>query len=308
MNTPRIRAVTAEPSERWRVEDLARRADLSVDTIRFYQKRRLLPAPERAGRLAWYGPEHLERLARIRELRGRGLTLALIGRIARRRPRRHRRAARGRGRPRRRGSAPRSSSRSPSSRNAPACRSRSSKPSRARTSSSRACTTAKRATPPPTSRSCNRDSRLLEQGLPLPDLLALAHEHHETTREIAETAVGLFDRYVRAPLARVRPARRREGGAARRSVPRAAPRGHRRSSRTTSGACLLEVAQEHLESVGEEIELAAVNVAAAEPARELADMSRASATAPASPTSPTSTTSRASSRRCSIGSRRATTR
>ena len=63
------------------MEDLARRADLSVDTIRFYQKRRLLPPPERSGRVAWYGPEHLERLARIRELRGRGLTLALIGRV-----------------------------------------------------------------------------------------------------------------------------------------------------------------------------------------------------------------------------------
>src|SRR3954463_3926412 len=73
--------MTAEPIERWRVEDLARRADLSVDTIRFYQKRRLLPAPEREGRVAWYGPEHVERLARIRELRGQGLTLALIGRM-----------------------------------------------------------------------------------------------------------------------------------------------------------------------------------------------------------------------------------
>ena len=30
---------------RWRVEELARRADVSVDTIRFYQKRRLLAAP-----------------------------------------------------------------------------------------------------------------------------------------------------------------------------------------------------------------------------------------------------------------------
>ena len=69
--------------ERWRVEDLARRGDVSVDTIRFYQKRRLLPPPVREGRVAWYGPEHLERLARIRELRGRGFTLALIGRSVR---------------------------------------------------------------------------------------------------------------------------------------------------------------------------------------------------------------------------------
>ncbi|MDQ1386424.1 MAG: hypothetical protein QOG65_3803, partial [Actinomycetota bacterium] len=72
---------TDQGPQQWRVEELARRADLSVDTIRFYQKRRLLPPPERSGRVAWYGPEHLDRLARVRELQGRGLTLALIGRI-----------------------------------------------------------------------------------------------------------------------------------------------------------------------------------------------------------------------------------
>ena len=67
--------------DRLRVEDLAQLADVSVDTIRFYQKRRLLPAPAREGRVAWYGPEHVERLARIRELQAHGLTLALIGRV-----------------------------------------------------------------------------------------------------------------------------------------------------------------------------------------------------------------------------------
>ena len=41
------------PMERWRVEDLAGRAEVSVDTIRFYQKRRLLapPAPRGPRRL-----------------------------------------------------------------------------------------------------------------------------------------------------------------------------------------------------------------------------------------------------------------
>ena len=39
------------------------------------------PPPAREGRVAWYGPEHLERLARIRELQAQGLTLALIGRV-----------------------------------------------------------------------------------------------------------------------------------------------------------------------------------------------------------------------------------
>ena len=59
--------------DRLRVEELAERADVSVDTIRFYQKRQLLPPPAREGRVAWYGPEHVERLARIRELRADGL-------------------------------------------------------------------------------------------------------------------------------------------------------------------------------------------------------------------------------------------
>ena len=61
-----------------RVEELAARADVSVDTIRFYQKRRLLPAPERRGRIAWYGPEHVDRLAQIRDLQQRGFSLAIV--------------------------------------------------------------------------------------------------------------------------------------------------------------------------------------------------------------------------------------
>ena len=69
------------PDQSLRVEDLARAADVSVDTIRFYQKRRLLPPPTRRGRIAWYGPEHAERLARIRDLQRRGFSLALIRRM-----------------------------------------------------------------------------------------------------------------------------------------------------------------------------------------------------------------------------------
>src|SRR5947209_1697120 len=71
----------AGSSPELRVEELAGRADVSVDTIRFYQKRRLLPPPERRGRVAWYGPEHVERLAQIKDLQQRGLSLAVIRRI-----------------------------------------------------------------------------------------------------------------------------------------------------------------------------------------------------------------------------------
>jgi DNA-binding transcriptional MerR regulator len=64
-----------------RVEQLSARADLTVDTIRYYQSKGLLDPPRREGRVAWYGDEHLERLARIRSLQGRGFTLATIVRL-----------------------------------------------------------------------------------------------------------------------------------------------------------------------------------------------------------------------------------
>src|ERR671933_2568293 len=66
---------------RMRVEELARRAGVSVDTVRFYQKQRLLPPPEREGRLAWYTAEHLDRIERVKDLRRRGFTLAVIRRF-----------------------------------------------------------------------------------------------------------------------------------------------------------------------------------------------------------------------------------
>ncbi|MFO7590354.1 MAG: MerR family transcriptional regulator [Acidimicrobiia bacterium] len=62
----------------WRIDDLARTADLTVDTIRYYRREGLLPAPERCGRTNRYGPEHLERLERIKDLQARKFSLAAI--------------------------------------------------------------------------------------------------------------------------------------------------------------------------------------------------------------------------------------
>jgi DNA-binding transcriptional MerR regulator len=62
----------------WRIDDLARRADLTVDTIRYYQREGLMPAAERAGRSNLYGPGHLERLERIKDLQSRRFSLAAI--------------------------------------------------------------------------------------------------------------------------------------------------------------------------------------------------------------------------------------
>jgi DNA-binding transcriptional MerR regulator len=66
------------PQQRLRVEQLAAAAGVAVDTIRYYQKLGLLPPPERAGRVAHYGPGHLERLARIRRLADAGFSLSQI--------------------------------------------------------------------------------------------------------------------------------------------------------------------------------------------------------------------------------------
>ncbi len=66
---------------RYRVEQLAAACDVSVDTVRYYQSRGLLPQPEREGRLAWYGHEHEARIREIRTLQAKGLTLAAIRRV-----------------------------------------------------------------------------------------------------------------------------------------------------------------------------------------------------------------------------------
>ena len=70
----------------YRVEELARAAGISVDTVRFYQSRGLLPAPERRGRIAVYSSSHLETLERIRELNRQGLTLEAVGRVLQAKP------------------------------------------------------------------------------------------------------------------------------------------------------------------------------------------------------------------------------
>jgi len=43
---------------------------------------------------------------------------------------------------------------------------------------------------------------LLEQGIPLSELLALARAHHEATTAVARQAVEMFDAHVRRPLRR----------------------------------------------------------------------------------------------------------
>jgi DNA-binding transcriptional MerR regulator len=65
----------------YRVEELAAESGVRVDTLRFYQARGLLPAPERVGRVAVYCDEHLARVRRIKELQQQGFTLAQIQQV-----------------------------------------------------------------------------------------------------------------------------------------------------------------------------------------------------------------------------------
>jgi DNA-binding transcriptional MerR regulator len=60
------------------VEDLAREAGVPVSTVRLYQARGLLPAPERRGRVAYYAPGHLARMHLIGRLQEDGFSLASI--------------------------------------------------------------------------------------------------------------------------------------------------------------------------------------------------------------------------------------
>ena len=65
----------------YRIDQLASLCGVSVDTVRYYQSRRLLPPPRREGRIAWYDEEHATRIARIRDLHSRGLKLDAVRRV-----------------------------------------------------------------------------------------------------------------------------------------------------------------------------------------------------------------------------------
>jgi len=62
----------------WRIDDLAREAGITVDTIRYYAREGLIPAPTPAGRHRLYGEKHLDRIRRIKELQEQRFSLAAI--------------------------------------------------------------------------------------------------------------------------------------------------------------------------------------------------------------------------------------
>jgi DNA-binding transcriptional MerR regulator len=63
---------------RYRADELAAELGISVQVLRSYQSKGLLPPPRHEGRVAWYGPHHRERVHRILQLKERGYSLRMI--------------------------------------------------------------------------------------------------------------------------------------------------------------------------------------------------------------------------------------
>lgn len=240
---------------RYRVEQLAATADVSVDTVRYYQSLGLLPSPLREGRLAWYGGEHVERIREVRSLQRKGLTLAAIRRVVR-------------------------------GELGPADADLAAAVAAARGPNEDELLTLEQfaqASGVPASliqaveregirigRSVDgeirytsadielvrRSLRLLEFGLPLGDLLALAREAHDSMLELAERAVELFDEHVRKPIRDTAPsdasAAEQTVEAFRELLPAVTELVSRHFRRV-----LLEVAEEHIARVGDEAEVEA---------------------------------------------------
>lgn len=61
-----------------RVDELAAEVGISVEVLRSYQSRGLLPPPRHEGRVAFYGAKHLDRLRLIQELKSRGYSLKMV--------------------------------------------------------------------------------------------------------------------------------------------------------------------------------------------------------------------------------------
>lgn len=60
---------------------LAATAGVNVETIRFYQRKGLIPTPWRGAGIRRYGPDDIRRLRFIRQAQGAGFTLTEIGEL-----------------------------------------------------------------------------------------------------------------------------------------------------------------------------------------------------------------------------------
>src|ERR1700709_1664738 len=73
----------AEPSadDSFPIEELARRTGMTVRTLRAYQSRKLLPAPEVRARMGYYSSRHVSRVELVKDLQAEGFKLDTIARM-----------------------------------------------------------------------------------------------------------------------------------------------------------------------------------------------------------------------------------
>jgi len=177
----------------YRIEQLARAAGVPVDTVRFYQGKGLIPAPRREGRVTWYTEQHLDRLRRIRELQQRGFTLTVIRRFLE-------------GELEASDEALVAAITHPSAPETLTLDELSERSGVAvpllKSLEQAGLLVAADAEDEPRYPASDLDSlaaglKLVEAGVPLPDLMALGREHADSVEATARRAVELFDRHVR---------------------------------------------------------------------------------------------------------------
>jgi DNA-binding transcriptional MerR regulator len=242
----------------YRVEQLAAECEVSVDTVRFYQAKGLLPPPLRRGRVALYGDEHADRIRRIRGLQSKGLTLSVIGRML-------------------------AGTLTPTDADLAAAIAvaqsdgadeefltleevarRSGMPTALLRAVEKAGLTIGRKIDGQ-ERYTNADVdmvrhglRLLDAGLPINDLLALAAGYSASARVVAEEAVQMFDEHVRTPI--------RDSGLSEEEAADKVVAAFRELLPAVTALVshhfrrvLLAVAEEHIETVGGSAEIAATH-------------------------------------------------
>jgi DNA-binding transcriptional MerR regulator len=77
-------AAMSEDDATLTIDDLARQTAVPSRTIRFYQSKGLVPPPVMKGRVAYYGPKHVERLELVAQLQDRGLRIDGIRELVKR--------------------------------------------------------------------------------------------------------------------------------------------------------------------------------------------------------------------------------
>jgi DNA-binding transcriptional MerR regulator len=70
-----------EAAESFPIEELARRTGMTVRTLRAYQSRKLLPAPEVRSRMGYYSGRHVARVELVKDLQAEGFKLDTIARM-----------------------------------------------------------------------------------------------------------------------------------------------------------------------------------------------------------------------------------